>query len=91
MHALNQLNEKHPELLHVIKNCNILLDTDAEKINHTQFDMFAIHIPYPRTEIGNEVELIHNLHMLTIRCGLSRIFFCYETSKELQIILTVCI
>lgn len=90
-HKLNDLNKNNPLILPIIRNCNILLETEIQKIYRNQYDMFAIHIPYPLAESGREVDLIHNLHMLTVRCGLTRLFFCYEKEKDFQLILTVCI
>lgn len=92
LHELNQfhLKNQNPELLPILKNCNVFLELETNELNTKDYNMFAIHIPYPQGEKGREVELIHNIHMLTFRCHLTRLFFCYEINKEMELILTVC-
>jgi len=93
IHDLNQSHQKNqnPMLLPILKNCNVFLELETNELNTKDYNMFAIHIPYPQGEKGREVELIHNIHMLTFRCQLTRIFFCYEINKgQMELILTVC-
>jgi len=92
VHELNRLHQENqnPLLLPIIKNCNVFLEMDTKEMNTRDYNMFAIHIPYPQGEKGREVELIHNIHMLTFRLQLTRLFFCYEIHEGMELILTVC-
>jgi hypothetical protein len=94
IHALNTFHEKNknPFLLPILKNCNVFLELETNELNTKDYNMFAIHIPYPQGEKGREVELIHNIHMLAFRCKLSQLYFCYEINKmnRMELILTVC-
>jgi hypothetical protein len=96
VHALNRFHQmnKNPSLLPILKICNVFLELELETngLNIKDYNMFAIHIPYPRNEKGREVELIHNIHMLIFRCQLKNLFFCYEINKdkEMELILTAC-
>ena len=94
VHALNRYHEKNknPSLLPILKKCNVFLELETNELNTKDYNMFAIHIPYPLGEKGREVELIHNIHMMCFRCQLTHLYFSYEINKAnvMELILAVC-
>ena len=93
LHALNRYHQKNKNsaLLPILKKCNVFLELETNELNTKDYNMFAIHIPYPRYEKGREVELIHNLHMLSFRCKLPHLYFSYQIkNQDMELILAVC-